>query len=145
MPPDMPPIDQNDTNSAKNWKWPIYFGCCHIIVSIVSLFLFIWVAVLSGHLDFYPNKYPMNVGIATQAAKDWSTVPFTEITVETIACEESGSVPVFERWWLGTKMGYKKKGKIEPTDDESWMEIPALPAVSQSQLNDRWICGKRNG
>ena len=82
-------------------------------VTLVSIIIFIWVAVVSGHLDFYPNKYPMNIAITTQAVHDWQTKPFTSISVENENCEFLGKDPVFEKWWLGTKMGYyDKKGNI---------------------------------
>ena len=142
--PEFKEADALRSKQAQNWKYPIYFGCCHMCVTLVSIIMFIWVAVVSGHLDFCPNKYPMNIAITTQAVHDWQTAPFTDIIVSNENCESIGMYPVFEKWWLGTKMGYyDKKGNIQPTDDESWMKIPAQPPVSQSELNGMWICGDR--
>ena len=78
-------------------------------VTLVSIIMFIWVSVLSGQLDFFPNKYPMNIAITTQAVHDWQTLPFTDIIVSDVDCESIGMDPVFEKWWLGTKMGYYDK------------------------------------
>ena len=50
------------------------------------------------------------------------------ITTESTDCTNLGLVPLFERNWLGTKMGYYKDGH-EPTQDPGVAVVPSKPAV----------------
>ncbi len=45
-----------------------------------------------------------NTNTVTQVSDDWTTLPFTKITVTDDKCT-IGTVPVFTRQWAGTEMG----------------------------------------